>query len=194
MDALTFLDKPPAKRQPVYALFGDEDFLKRRCRDAIIALVVGDADPEFAVASYPGDKLDFSTVRNELETLPFLAPARVVVVEPADVFVTVHRDSLEKYAAVPSKVGVLILDVKSFPETTKLAKALPDAAKLSCKSPAPANQPVTAAINFACPAPGCEPGTSSGVRLDGPTAQCQPDVDHSGVPSAATTSAKYGVS
>ena len=36
------------------------------------------------------------------------------------------------------------------------------------QSPAPANQPVTAAINFACPAPGCEPGTSSGVRLDGP--------------------------
>lgn len=141
MDALTFLDKPPAKRQPVYALFGDEDFLKRRCRDAIIALVVGDADPEFAVASYPGDKLDFSTVRNELETLPFLAPARVVVVEPGELFVSEHRDSLEKYALAPSKVGVLILDVKSFPETTRLAKALPDGAKLSCKSPAPANLP-----------------------------------------------------
>ena len=36
------------------------------------------------------------------------------------------------------------------------------------QSPAPAGQPVTAAINFACPAPGCEPGTTSGVRLDGP--------------------------
>lgn len=139
MDALTFLDKPPAKRQPVYALFGDEDFLKRRCRDAAIKLTLGeDADPEFAVASYQGDKLDFSTVRNELETLPFLAPARVVVVEPADVFVTENRESLEKYAAAPSKVGVLILDLKSFPETTRLAKALPDAAKLSCKAPPPA--------------------------------------------------------
>ena len=36
------------------------------------------------------------------------------------------------------------------------------------QSPAPANQPVTAAINFACPAPGCEPGSGSGPALDGP--------------------------
>lgn len=138
MDALPFLDKSAkAKRQPVYALIGDEDFLKRRCRDAIIALVVGDADPEFAVATYPGDKLDFSTVRNDLDTLPFLAPARIVIVEQADPFVTEHRAALEKYVAAPSKAGVLILDVKTFPETTKLAKALPDAAKLVCKGPPP---------------------------------------------------------
>jgi len=138
MDELAFLDKfAKAKRQPVYVLVGDEDFLKRRCRDAIIALVVGDADPEFAVASYPGDKLDFSTVRNDLDTLPFLAPARIVVVEQADPFVTEHRAALEKYVAAPSKVGVLILDVKAFPETTKLAKALPDAAKIVCKGMPP---------------------------------------------------------
>jgi DNA polymerase-3 subunit delta len=31
---------------------------------------------------------------------------------------------------------VLVLEVKTFPETTKLAKALPDAAKVSCKAPA----------------------------------------------------------
>lgn len=136
MDALQFLDKAArSKRQPVYALVGDEDFLKRRCRDAIIALVVGDADPTFAVSVYPGEKLDFSTVRNDLDTLPFLAPARVVVVEQADPFVTEHRAALERYVAEPSPVGVLVLDVKAFPETTKLAKALPDAAKIVCKSP-----------------------------------------------------------
>ena len=136
MDALPFLDKvAKSKRQPVYVLAGDEDFLKRRCRDAVIALVLGDADPTFAVAAYPGDRLDFSTVRNDLDTLPFLSPARVVVVEAADPFVTEHRAALERYVAAPSKAGVLVLDVKSFPETTKLAKALPDAAKVTCKAP-----------------------------------------------------------
>jgi len=135
MDALAFLDKPAkSKRQPVYVLAGDEDFLKRQCRDAILALTLGDADPAFAVAVYPGEKLDFSAVRNDLDTLPFLSPARVVVVEAADPFVTAHREALEKYVAKPSKIGVLVLDVKSFPETTKLAKALPDAAKLNCKA------------------------------------------------------------
>jgi DNA polymerase-3 subunit delta len=136
MDALAFLDKAAnSKRQPVYALVGDEDFLKRRCRDAIISLAAGDADPSFTVTVYQGEKLDYSTVRNDLETLPFLSPARVVVVDAADPFVTEHREALEQYVRKPSKIGVLVLDVKTFPETTRLAKALPDAAKLVCKAP-----------------------------------------------------------
>jgi DNA polymerase-3 subunit delta len=136
MDAQLFLDRvAKSKRQPVYVLSGDEDFLKRRCRDAIIALAVGDADPAFAVSVYPGEKLDFSTVRNDLNTLPFLAPARVVVVEQADPFVTEHRSALERYVQEPSKAGVLVLDVKSFPETTRLAKALPDTSKIRCEAP-----------------------------------------------------------
>lgn len=138
MDAILFLDKvAKAKRQPIYVLHGDEDFLKRRCRDAIISLVAGDADPSFAVSNFTGDKLAFSTVRNELDTLPFLSPARIVIVDQGDSFVTEHRATLEKYAQAPSKIGVLVLDVKTFPETTKLAKSLPDAAKIACKAPSP---------------------------------------------------------
>jgi DNA polymerase-3 subunit delta len=135
MDALTFVARPPAKRQPVYALAGDEEFLKRRAREAIISAAIGDSDPAFAVSVYAGDKLDFSTARNDLDTLPFLSPCRVVVVENADAFVTNHRPALERYVQKPSPAGVLVLDVKTFPETTKLAKALPDAAKIACKTP-----------------------------------------------------------
>jgi DNA polymerase-3 subunit delta len=135
MDALPFLAaSAKVKRHPAYALFGDEDFLKRLARERIIATALGDDDPSFAVSVYQGDKLEFSTVRNELDTLPFLAPCRVVIVENADPFVAEHRPALEQYVAKPSSVGVLILEVKTFPETTKLAKALPDAAKVSCKS------------------------------------------------------------
>lgn len=135
MDALQFLKATNAKRQPVYALVGDEPFLKRHARERIISTAIGDEDPEFAVSVYQGDKLDFSTARNELETLPFLAPCRVVIVEGADAFVTNNRQSLEAYVAKPSSVGVLVLDVETFPENTKLAKALPEAAKIVCKAP-----------------------------------------------------------
>lgn len=136
MDALTFLDKASKpKRQPVVVLAGDEDFLKRRARDRVVSAALGDADPAFAVSVYPGDKLDFSTVRNDLDTLPFLSPCRVVVVENGDAFVTAHRAALERYVTQPSAAGVLVLEVKAFPETTKLAKALPDAAKIACKAP-----------------------------------------------------------
>jgi DNA polymerase III subunit delta len=135
MDALPFLKAKSAQRQPIYALVGDEDFLKRHARERIISLALGDEDPSFAVSVYAGDRLDFSTARNELETLPFLAPCRVVIVENADAFVTDNRQALENYAAKPSSVGVLVLDVKTFPDNTKLAKALPDAAKIVCKTP-----------------------------------------------------------
>lgn len=135
MDALQFLKATSAKRQPIYALVGDEPFLKRHARERIISTAIGDEDPSFAVGVYAGDKLSFSTARNELETLPFLAPCRVVVVEGADAFVTANRPALEAYAAKPSSVGVLVLDVETFPENTKLAKALPDAAKIVCKAP-----------------------------------------------------------
>jgi DNA polymerase III subunit delta len=136
MDALSFLTKSKkAARQPIYVLIGDEAFLKTQCRDAIRRIVVGDADLEFALATYPGDKTPFSEVRNDLDTLPFLAPARLVEIESADPFVTEYRESLEKYAAKPSNVGVLTLDVKSFPETTRLAKAISDDGKIVCKAP-----------------------------------------------------------
>jgi DNA polymerase-3 subunit delta len=138
MDALQFLGAKNPKRYPVYALVGDEDFLKRQARERIIATALGDEDPGFAVTVFAGDKadkLDFSTVRNELETLSFLASCRVVVVENADAFVTAHREALEAYAARPSPAAVLVLDMKSFPDNTRLAKALPDAAKVVCKVP-----------------------------------------------------------
>ncbi|WP_439621646.1 DNA polymerase III subunit delta [Gemmata sp.] len=141
MDALPFLAAAAPKRQPVYVLSGDEDFLKRLAREKIVAAALGDADPDLALSVYPGDKLDFSTVRNDLDTLPFLAPCRVVVVESADPFVTAHRPQLEQYVTKPSTIGVLVLEAKAFPETTKLAKALPDAAKVACKVPPPYKLP-----------------------------------------------------
>jgi DNA polymerase-3 subunit delta len=43
---------------------------------------------------------------------------------------------LEKYVEKPSPTGVLVLEVKSWPATTRLAKLVPDAATLVCKAPA----------------------------------------------------------
>ena len=136
MDALAYLESTTKRtRHPVYAILGDEDFLKRLVREKILKQLLDDADPEFAVSNYSGDKLDFSVVRNDLDTLPFVGSCRIVVVENADTFVTDNRAILEQYVGKPSPVGVLILDLKTFPETTRLAKALPDSAKISCKVP-----------------------------------------------------------
>jgi DNA polymerase III subunit delta len=117
-------------------LSGDEDFLKRRVLALLGPLVFGDADPEYALTTFPGDKTDFSTVRNELDSGGLFGDRRLVMIDQADPFVTKFRPQLEAYVAEPSETGVLVLDVKSFPATTKLAKAVPDAAHIVCKGPA----------------------------------------------------------
>src|SRR5215207_6816943 len=138
MDALAFLDKAAkAKPQPVYVLHGDEAFLKRQVLAALDPVLLGDADPDFAKTVLPGATADWSTVRADLDTLPFLSPRRVVVIDQADPFVTKYRPVLEKYVAAPAKHGVLVLDVKAWPSTTKLAKLVSETATIVCKAPAP---------------------------------------------------------
>jgi DNA polymerase-3 subunit delta len=136
MDSLTFLDRAArAKPQPIYVLVGDEAFLKRRVLEALRALVLGPEGGAFGLSTYPGDKATFAAVFDDLKTMPFLSPRRLVVVEDADPFVTRERDRLGTYFAAPSALGVLVLTVKSFPSNTKLAKQLPDAGLITCQAP-----------------------------------------------------------
>jgi DNA polymerase-3 subunit delta len=137
MDSLSFLERAgKAKPQPLYVVHGDEAFLKRQVLGALKTLVLGPDDGGFGLSTHPGDKAVFAAVHDELETLPFLGPRRLVVVENADPFVTRERARLEKYVAEPSATGVLVLDVNSWPSNTRLAKLVPDAATLVCKAPA----------------------------------------------------------
>src|SRR6516165_6155292 len=125
MDSLTFLRRAgKAKPQPVYVLHGEEPFLKRHVRAALRTLVLGPDEGGFGASTHAGDKAVWAAVHDELATLPFLGPRRLVVVEDADPFVTRERARLEKYFAEPSAPGVLVLTVKSFPSNTKLAKLL----------------------------------------------------------------------
>jgi DNA polymerase III subunit delta len=137
MDAVTFLERgAKAPPQPIYVVTGDEAFLKRQVLAALQKLLLGDADPSFAWASLSGaDEVPWSTVRSELDTLPFLSPRRVVVIESADDFVSDNRATLEKYVGQPSKCGVLVLEVKTWPSNTKLAKLVPEGATIVCKTP-----------------------------------------------------------
>lgn len=136
MDSLTFLQgAAKAKVRPIYVLHGDEHFLKRRVVAALRTLVLGPNDDGFGLSSRDGDKANWAEIHDELETLPFLSPRRLVILDRADPFVTRERSRLEKYFAEPSKNGVLVLDVQSWAANTKLAKLLPEAATLVCKTP-----------------------------------------------------------
>lgn len=136
MDALAFIEKDGhTRRQPYYVLSGDEDFLKRCVLSLLGPIILGDADPQHATTIFAGPDTDYSTVRNELDSVSFFSDRRLVIVDQADDFVSNFRTELEKYVSQPSSVGVLVLDVKSFAPNTKLAKAVPEACHIVCKAP-----------------------------------------------------------
>lgn len=135
MDSFSFLERASrGDPKPVYVVHGDEDFLKRQVLLALRTLVLGSAEDTLGLSTHPGDRATYAAVRDELETLPFLSPRRLVVIENADPFITLHRSQLEKYVAQPASAGVLVLDVKSWPANTRLAKLVDNAATIACKA------------------------------------------------------------
>lgn len=124
--------------KPVYAVVGDDAYLRRECVGAIVrgALGSGDDEDDLALTRFSGDQAALADVLDELRLVPFLSPRRVVSIENADPFVTAHRKELEAYAERPAASGVLILMVKTWPATTRLAKLVNQVGvALDCKAP-----------------------------------------------------------
>jgi DNA polymerase-3 subunit delta len=137
MDSLAFLEKAgKAKPLPLYVLHGDEDFLKRQVLLALRGLVLGGEGDDLGLSVHAGDRATFAAVYDELQTLPFFSRRRLVVVENAEPFVSKHRDALEKAVGRVPASATLVLDVKSWPANTRLAKVIDAAATITCKAPA----------------------------------------------------------
>lgn len=121
---------------PVTALVGDEAFLKREALKTIRRTVLGDGG-EFSLTTIDGDDAQLRDVLDALATVTlFGGNRRLVIVEDADSFVSEHRAELEAYLERPAKESVLVLDVKTWPSTTRLAKAVAAGGiAIECKSP-----------------------------------------------------------
>ncbi len=135
MEALPFLSSAKAKLGPLYVVHGDEPFLKRHVIRAVRNRALGEDAEEQSVATYAGDKATFAEVFDDLDTVPFFDPKRVVLVENADPFVTKYRGELETKLTHLPETGVLILDVKTWASNTRLAKMIDSAATVVCKAP-----------------------------------------------------------
>lgn len=122
MHAVEFLKQIPAEVPPVTVLSGGQRHLKQSVLNILKKVVIGDDDT--SLTTFVGREADLKSVTDELRTLSMWGDRRLVIVEDADDFVTRHRVSLEKYVEKPAKKSVLVLDVKSWPKTTRLAKQL----------------------------------------------------------------------
>jgi DNA polymerase III subunit delta len=109
---------------PVCVLFGDEPFLKRQVLARVRRAVLGEGEADFSLATFAGPAALLPDVLEELGTLAMFGDRRLVVVEEADEFVTRYRPELEDYVARPKARGILILEVRSWPSSTRLFKAV----------------------------------------------------------------------
>ncbi len=136
MHALEFLRAHVRKSiKPMYAVVGDDAYLRREVVGAIVRLALGAEADDLAVSRFPGEHAALADVLDEVRTLPFLAPRRVVVVENADPFVTAHRKELEAFTENPAASGALVLLVKTWPANTRLAKLVAQVGQaIDCKS------------------------------------------------------------
>lgn len=137
MHAIDYL-KDPSKTPvaPVYAVYGDDLFLRRESLAAIRRQVLHGEDEEMGLARFAGDHATYADVIDEVRTLPFFVKRKVVVVDGADPFVTAHRKELEAYVEHPSSAGVLVLVVKTWLSSTNLAKLVAKAGvAIECKGP-----------------------------------------------------------
>jgi DNA polymerase-3 subunit delta len=123
MHAVDFLDAPEkCKTGPAVVVYGKERFLKLEAIRQVSALVLGSSGDELSLSRLPGPEIDLKTVVDALLTVSMWNPKQVVLVEDADDFVSNFRAGLEEYLERPAKKSVLVLDVKSWPANTRLAK------------------------------------------------------------------------
>lgn len=103
-------------RGPLCAVYGDDDYLKRE----VLLWLRGGAETDY----FAGRESEWRDVHDSLTTASLFGDnAEVVIVEEADTFVTEYRDKLEAWVAAPQGSRTLVLEVKTWPKTTRLAKA-----------------------------------------------------------------------
>jgi DNA polymerase-3 subunit delta len=120
MHAVEFLKQIPESIPPVSVLWGGQRHLKQSVLTELRKIVTHDDDT--SLTTFGGRDADLQTVTDELRTLSMWGDRRLVIIEDADDFVTKYRGGLEKYVEKPAKKSVLVLNVKTWTKTTRLAK------------------------------------------------------------------------
>ena len=157
--------KTQQKSDLVYIIAGDEPSLVNAKYSELIDRLIPQQERDTGLLVIDADKAVIGDVLDELRTLPFLTKKRVVALRNADKFISAHgeedeqeeqdqpqglgapagasnREILEKYFDNPCPTGILVMTVKSWPKTTRLAKKLPAVGSLiEVKAPKDAEIP-----------------------------------------------------
>jgi len=114
---------PAAIVHPVYAVIGQDHFLRNEALQSILRTLTPQMDA-LGPACVDGDNASLADLLDEVRTPSLLGGRRVVIVDDADDCITANRAALERYCADPASGGCLIFLCDSMPKTTKLRKII----------------------------------------------------------------------
>ena len=119
------------------AIAGDDLFLKHEVRQAVVKAALGESADGFGVEVFEGRQAEWRDIQDALhERSLFGSSQQVVVVEDADPFVKQYREKLEVLVETIPAGSLLILEVTTWPGTTRLAKAVAKSGlTISCTNP-----------------------------------------------------------
>jgi DNA polymerase-3 subunit delta len=120
MHAVEFLKQPPEQIPPMVVLSGGQRHLKHAAFAYLRKQIID--DDETSLTRFLGKDAQLQAVSDELHTVSMWGDRRLVIVDDADDFVTTYRGGLEKLVEKPAKKSVLVLDVGTWPKTTRLYK------------------------------------------------------------------------
>ena len=124
MHATEFVRTDDTRQVPaVVALVGNQGLLVQQSMRTITRAVFGEESDE-EISRCDGGQAEWRDVHDLLATISMFASHRVVLVDRADDFIKQNRSALEGYVKRPVASSVLVLQPKSFPGNTKLAKAV----------------------------------------------------------------------
>src|SRR5689334_6421379 len=98
----------PSADTRILVLYGPEEMQKRQALADLRAALAG-KDGEVETVNFDGKSAALADVFDELRSMSLMQNPKIVLVDDADVFVTAHREPLERYAANPSDTATLVL-------------------------------------------------------------------------------------
>jgi DNA polymerase III subunit delta len=120
-----------AKGKPVpgILLLGDESYLRDLCRRKISDAYVQEGVRDWGITRFSADDDSISTILNQAQTMPMLAPQQVIFVRDVDAWGRLGDDSrdalvkrLSEYLDNPAPFSVLVFEANALDQRMRLAK------------------------------------------------------------------------
>src|SRR5689334_9173202 len=100
--------RPAGQPDRIRVIHGPEEMLKRESLDELRASLEA-THGSFEVFTFDGKTATLAEVLDELRSYSLMQQHKLVIVDDADVFVTAHREPLERYAQAPLDTATLVL-------------------------------------------------------------------------------------